>query len=386
MATTEYLKIHDSRIKADNYIFQMTIGDYYDLIKEALNNNPYQRRKVQNSTSIYALLKEDLKTGCVMPPIVIAFNGKINETEELYSQLVKEKDKLIILDGLQRSITICDLIKQTESRYPHLIEEVIKHPIRIELYTHLSKIWLLYRMLTLNTGQTRMTTRHQIEIIYSDLREAVDFDGIKFISQIEGKSPSNLGEYKFRDVIDGFTSYVQMDYLTLDRMDILEDVKDLERLAKMESERDLFADFIVSYNTFISYLNHYEDKDLIKEIESLQLTFAPFGKTIVQIFNKSQALTGFGAAIARLRDMGDINNFQNIKSLIEKIDAMTIREGILKSLIYLDKIKGKAKRIGNDQRFFFYHFFKAMFSIDNERRSLILAAEKAYNQYERDTM
>lgn len=64
--------IHDYRINADNYSLNMTISEYYELVKDCLNDNEYQRKRVRNSSSIYNLLKQDIIKGCVMPPIVLA--------------------------------------------------------------------------------------------------------------------------------------------------------------------------------------------------------------------------------------------------------------------------------------------------------------------------
>lgn len=378
-----YLKIHDNRIGSDNYIFQITIGEYFDLMKGSLFNNTYQRKRVQNSKSIYALLKSDIITGCVMPPIVLAVNSEIDESKDILSQLDKFKENIIILDGLQRSLSICDLLKEK----PEEAEKIRLHPIRVELYTNLSKIWLLYRMLTLNTGQTQMSTRHQIEIIYSDYKNNSDIEGVKLITQLEDDTPSKIGEYNFRDIIDGFTSYIQMDYLRLDRLDILDNVKDIERLSKMESDINIFKSFVTAYNSFIAQINDSVSDDSLNDgLEDLHLEKSPFGTNIIKIFNKSQALTGFGAAIAKLRQLGDVSDFKNLENKIKMIDSATIQPGVLKLLKNLDDIRMYAKKIGNDQRFYFYYFFRALFSNDNENSSLEFAAKKAYNQYEREVL
>lgn len=52
--------IHDYRINADNYSLNMTISEYYELVKDCLNDNEYQRKRVRNSSSIYNLLKQDI--------------------------------------------------------------------------------------------------------------------------------------------------------------------------------------------------------------------------------------------------------------------------------------------------------------------------------------
>ena len=167
---------------------------------------------------------------------------------ELIQSIEENKNKLIILDGLQRTYTIRDLINELTERNDPNVEDVKKHPLRIEIYVGINKLGILYRMLTLNTGQTPMSSRHQIEIIYSDYIET-GIDDVKLIKQIDDKAPDKLGEYNFRDIIDGFTSYLERDYLTIERTDILDNIKSLEKLAIENKDKDLFVQFVKSYNS-----------------------------------------------------------------------------------------------------------------------------------------
>ena len=41
--------IYDKRIKATDYMVVFTIGEYYNLVKNSLNDNEYQRKRVRNS-------------------------------------------------------------------------------------------------------------------------------------------------------------------------------------------------------------------------------------------------------------------------------------------------------------------------------------------------
>lgn len=238
------LKIHDGRINADNYLFEITIRDYYDIVKDRLLDNEYQRRRVKNSGSVYGLLKEDLLRGCVIPPVVLAYCNNLS-SDNIEEALRTAEDKLVILDGLQRSYTIKEIVNSYENGdYNNLTSNPLNNKIRVELYVGINKLGILYRMLTLNTGQTQMSTRHQIEIIYSDYKKNCNVDGVTLFSEAEDKVPSNIGEYKFRDVVDGFTSYMQKDHLPLDRMDILANVKNLRRLSEDSESGDLFYSFI----------------------------------------------------------------------------------------------------------------------------------------------
>ena len=237
-------------------MLQMTIGEYYSLVSDSLNDNEYQRKRVRNASSIYNLLKQDLKQGCIMPPIVLAYTDTIKNPQSILAELKEGKSHLKILDGLQRSYTIKEIFEEYNQNSKGIeVGSPLENPIRVEVYTGIRKLGVLYRMLTLNTGQTQMTTRHQIEIIYSDYKNNCDVEGVRLLSEVDSETPSTLGEYKFRDVVDGFTSYLQKDYLTLDRMDILDNIKNLERLSEEDMNVDLFNGFIGSYHHFVCKLN-----------------------------------------------------------------------------------------------------------------------------------
>ncbi len=379
--------IVDNRINARNFILEITLKEYFDLSKDILSNNEYQRRRVKSSSSVYSLLKEDLRKGCLMPPIVMAISEDIKkETNErnVCTIISENKSKLIILDGLQRSYTIRDLIQEVMSSDDPNKENIFSNKIRIELYVGINKLGILYRMLTLNTGQTPMSTRHQIEIIYSDYAD-ININNINLIREIDDQSPKRLGEYKFRDVIEGFTSFLQRDYLTLERTDILDNIKSLEKLASIDSSNQLFEDFISVYHKFITKLNELFPTDISYDENENEIERA-FGNNVVTIFRKSQPLTGFGAAIGKLIDINALKSFEDVSSKIDEISFSEPNDTLKDLLLKLDKIRDKAKKIGNDQRLYFFYFYKKLF--DNQSESY-LCVEKAigdaYNAYIRET-
>lgn len=108
--------IHDYRINADNYSLNMTISEYYELVKDCLNDNEYQRKRVRNSSSIYNLLKQDIIKGCVMPPIVLALCKPLSCEKDIMKAMHNARGNLKILDGLQRSYTNLDLMGIANSR------------------------------------------------------------------------------------------------------------------------------------------------------------------------------------------------------------------------------------------------------------------------------
>lgn len=359
--------IHDNRINADNYSLVMTLGEYYELVKDSLNDNEYQRKRVRNSGSFYSLLKKDLIKGCIMPPIVLALCEEISSDEDILSIIKQFKSRLKILDGLQRSYTIKEIVKDYTNS---LLNEdnPLNNPIRVEVYVGIDKLGILYRMLTLNAGQTPMTTRHQIEIIYSDYKDSCDFDGINFMTETEGDTPHFLGDYKFRDVVEGFTSFLQKDYLTLERREILENARDLERIATFAADKHLFHNFVEVYHKLVCRIHNIDSlQRSVSEIENrCSLTASPFATSYVGIFNKSQALTGFGCAMAQLLDEKQICGLIDIHSRIDQIDASTVEEGFYAIIGILDWIRQNAKKIGNDQRKYFYLMFLSLLSNNSD--------------------
>lgn len=372
--------IKDGRIGCYNYLLEMTIQEYFDISQNVLKNNEYQRRRVKSSSTIYSLLKDDLKQGCIMPPIVLALTEFKSLKEVITIDLLK--DKVIILDGLQRSYTIRDIIKEAENNGN--LEIVKNYPIRVELYAGINKFGILYRMLTYNTGQTQMSTRHQIEIIYSDYI-GEQKDGITFLKEVDNANPHQLGEYKFRDIVDGFTSYLERDYLSLERIDILNSIKSLQELTKEDSKSEIFDAFVICYHSLVTLLNEqagkWEPNKVLLEIER------PFADSVVSIFNKSQALTGFGAAIGKLVDFREYVNISAVDKQIHNAIFEDIEEGLDLLICKMEIVRNNAKKIGNDQRLFFFQFFKGLLSKDGESfMNFKKAVEYAYRQYEREAM
>lgn len=369
-------KIFDKKVNAYNQMYECSIKEYYELVKNILGNNEYQRRKVKSSSSIYSLLKEDLKQGCMIPPIVMAYVGENDSIIDLNSE--ETKKHLLILDGLQRSFAILDIVNDTQNLFDYN-ESVLDLPIRIELYTNINRMGILYRMLTLNTGQTRMSTRHQIEIIYSDYITHSPLSNIQLIKEVDNDTPKSIGQYKFRDVIEGFTSYIECDYLTLDRQDLLDQVKTLTKLRNETEGVELFTKYIDTYHKFVVKMNYF----FPNKIEDICVS--QFGSSVIEIFNKSQSLTGFGAAVGIMQEKGIINGFEIIQEYITKLYDENIKDGLETLLTNLDEIRRKAKKIGNDQRLYFHYLYRKLF--DPEKDSFLDFSKStiaAYKEYQRD--
>lgn len=365
--------ILDKRVNSKNYILELSVKEYYDLSIGIIKQNEFQRKKVRSSKSIYSLLHDDILLGCLMPSIVLAFYKPISNPSTLVESLLNNLDSLIILDGLQRTFTIHELVdeinKNDDKKSMKILEETM---LRIEVYINISRTNVLYRMLTLNTGHTQMTTRHQLEIVFADLLSNPIRD-ITIVKEIDPKIEKQIGVYAFDQVIDGFTSYLEGEYLPIDRSELLDYMKDLNKvIEKNAQDSDLFGSFIISFNNFVKRID-----DIIGDWKVEDDLSTAYGLNAYQIFAKSIVLAGYGAALYKLMQRGDINSFDDVNSIISGMDTQYVKEALIEIIKNLDYIKSKAKKIGNDHRCYFHFIFLKFFSDDGENRGKLMESVKA---------
>jgi len=377
-------KLFDERINAMNVLLQMSVKDYVSIGKSITAKNEFQRARVRRSSSVYQLLREDLKSGCLMPPIILAIKmegmpGNLNPKnikDEKILSLVKKTDNLIILDGLQRTFTLIDLEEELKKQGNDSLNQFYARPLRVEVYLGLKKIGVLYRMLTLNTGQTPMSTRHQIEILYSDYLTK-GLEGIHFFTEANRQTVQKVGDYQFKDVVEGFLSYLYRDELGITRSDLLENIQNLDNLSKENRDIDACEEYITSHHSFVQRIdklsNHWQFQD--EDCEPGKVSGVPFGKTCVDFFTKGIALSGYGAAIGKLKDKGVIKDFDDLKATIKQIrfDGAP-DEAMCTFLVNLSHIKDNAKKIGSAQRLYLTYFFRELF---NKEGDSFLVIEKA---------
>ncbi|RVT48611.1 hypothetical protein EMM73_01315 [Rheinheimera sediminis] len=375
--------LDDKKVNAKNIQFLIDIKSYVEISEQILKNNPFQRKRVKKSGSIYSLLKEDIKNGCIIPPIVLASSTKDQQHQEkldpegYLTKSLNDYENIKILDGLQRTYSIIEVYNENTEYFDQLNE---KYLIRVELYLSISDTGILYRMLTLNTGQTQMTLRHQLEILYSRYLDA-SIGEINIIKETDNDSIKTINDFNFSDLIDGYNSFLEKNELPIDRFDILQNVKTIKFMSEEQENNMEFIEFIKLYHSmtsrfqgFIANWTYPDDVD-----EQFQTTSNPFGKNLTKIFNRSQPITGFGAAISELIESESISNFNDANDIIEKL---TIEEDDLLLLNkHLDDVKDRAKKIGNGQRIFFRLFFKNLF--DKEGRSFMNIKESLDNAKKR---
>ena len=387
--------IPDHRISATNILIELQIKDYVEFAEFILRNNDYQRKKVIKS-NLQETLRTDLLKGCTIPPIVLAvkkedigekFNYLDFRDEQTIVDLVSKKD-MLILDGLQRTLVMLELHGDIKSGRVKGFDTNIfyNQTIRAELYFGLSKLGILYRMLTLNTGQTTMSTRHLMEILYLDYLDR-EFEGITLLRDVESAPPKqNTTEYKFQELLDGYYSFIENTETPLERVDILNNIQTIKSLEKTDEEKEGFKAFILTYKGVLEKLIQLSDNFMYDEEDfnssEYKLSGPPFGKDALNVFKKSQSLTGFGAALNFLKFKRD-TDFQNIIDLIPSVHLENTEGKELFKLInkHFDYIRNRSKKVGNDQRYYFKIFYQSLFDKNSESYLLFDGSiEQAYKR------
>lgn len=160
----------------------------------------------------------------------------------------------------------------------------------------------------------------------------------------------------------------------------------LENMADERVDQDLFEEFLSCYlRVFTALRSATKDQIVTKEFledAGLNPDATPFGTSVFKVFSTSQALTGFGSAIARMKDYGVISSFDDVTKDLEKIKNADDMIWFAKLLERLDKIKTSAKKIGNAQRMFFQYFFRELLNADSDSyMDLTEAVENGYKKY-----
>ncbi len=360
-------------------MIEITIGDYLEIAPAIIDENEYQRKIVIKS-KIKEILREDFLQGCSIPPIVLSIkndnllNGISYESfglgqKGIIEQAFEEKS-LIIIDGLQRTFVMISLMEELKKANKNKeLNLFFSRTIRAEVYVGIDRLGILYRMITLNTGQNTMSTRHLMEILYFDY-QAKGIGDIKFVlDKDETVVRLNTTEFVFKDTLDGFNSYLEKNENIIDRTEILDNIRTLKNLDDLNKNVDLFKLFVQLYKKLLDILidkAKWEFKDEDFKQTEFSIKSLPFGKSTIEVFKRSQSLTGFGAALSQLRTKKI--EFEEISDMIDNITTSENDfDYVMKQLIkYLDIIRDKSKKIGNDQRYFFRQIYQSLFDKNND--------------------
>ena len=296
----------DYRTNTNVMYAQVLVNEYFDLIGD--NYNKFQRKKEAHKG--YKRLKEDLKEGALIPGITLAIEPSI--AEGLVSIIEKEdrkgliakiediKDNIYILDGLQRTHKIKELLDSK-------VEFKKDQKLLLEIWVEPNISHLVYRLIVLNSGQKPMSMRHQIELLFTTMRVTLanKISGLEVIVENEESKRKNAKQFPFDRLVTAYYSFL-MKTPEVDKASIVSE-KLLEEKIMDETEAYLSE----SFNSFTSYLKKYTelDEQLFRVCNNTEL------KTFRNWFADANVINSFFAAIGRLHE----NRSERIDEAINKL-------------------------------------------------------------------
>lgn len=384
--------LFDKKVHGVNVSIDIPIGDYWAVAQHVVKENDYQRARVSSRGKPYQLLQRDLIDGCVMPPIILALKqergqavadavsrirgGVIDEpAKSAITPVIEDGFRsrdVLILDGLQRTYTLGDCIASLRED-PPMREAFENRLIRLEIYVGLNKTGILYRMLTLNTGQTPMSFRHQIEMLYRDhLDNQLLPDGIVVLREAEEKRARGAAKYKFSEVVDMYYAFSTGRAESIDRQTLVNQLGELDFLETYDGSNSDLQSLLVCYNRFVRKIEgmsgewEFELNALKADIPDANVE-RPFGKNVASILERVQPMTAFGAEVKRLLKQKQVEGFEALDNVIAGCqfgDSPTASLNML--VLMLDDIAKKATKIGPAQRDFFQYSFRALLNQESD--------------------
>ncbi|TZF87364.1 hypothetical protein [Cognatilysobacter lacus] len=380
--------LHDSKVRGINVAVDIEIGTYWDVCRDVIDENEFQRRRVSVKGKPYQLLQRDLIEGCVMPPVILALKQEASaRISNLLRQPIADGNKLaieaaiarafadrelLILDGLQRTFTIGDCITQL-SADPGALAEFRARKMRLEVYLGLNKMGILYRMLTLNTGQTPMSFRHQIEMLYGDYLDHQTLpNGITVVREVDNSRARGSRKYKFADVVDMFYAFSTGKPESMDKQTLVGKLAELDFLDEFKTGDDDLQALLVLFDAFIRRVEALSGDWVFDPIRLAtqmpdRVVERPFGRNVAAIFERVQPMSAFGAECKRLIRQGQFATIADIGAVLPQLQFSREPDSSLDTLVLLlDEIARKASKIGTAQREVFQYSFRALLNQDSD--------------------
>ena len=190
---------------------QINITEYLELVGTNFDRFDIQRKRV--SPKSYKRLKEDIIKGALLPTITLAINPKaVNKFDSFLKNRINDKgiikglkdpENLYILDGLQRTHIINDIINKEKKQL------VINQTLLLEIWFESSLPNLIYRLIILNAGQKPMSMRHQIDLLFMTIKDQLEeeISGLEIFNEKDGTVRNKPKKFAFDKLVTAYYSY-----------------------------------------------------------------------------------------------------------------------------------------------------------------------------------
>lgn len=254
-----YNKYKDSVISSVVLLGDTTYQYALDCFLPLINRFESQRRIMDEK--FYDRLCRDIKKGCMMPPITLAFVCD-DDTSILSADVDVLKDYVnknisngYILDGLQRLNTLKRA--SVDSNFP------VNHSLLLNIIVAENEDKLLYRMITLNNGQKPMSPRHQIEILTQGLFDFSNYPNLNVQTEKEKHSPSSIKDsYSLADISKAYLAFIT-ESIIIDNSKFIEEKMD-QILVRKILDTDI-SSISVEFKQILSLLNRWQTNTTLKK-------------------------------------------------------------------------------------------------------------------------
>ena len=356
----------DERIQCYSIMLSMNTKVYLSIIEKAYENNggiEGQRIPLKNRSAlrIRETMRDDIKAGTVLPPIVIGctmqsldvidsiYNeDKLNESEDIIFKILNSNE-ISIIDGMQRTTALKEISEN---------DDEFESKLRIELWVTSKANNLIYRMLVLNTGQISWTLKKQLEVVFSHIKKEIEtkIPNLELIESNDGGKSNRPQKYQVSHLVELYLNFSTRKY----------DVKLSEKVAEEFAKQDVIEK---SYNQ--KHLDYFIS--IIKYLVDLDEIISSKNGIDRRIFGDQNARTGFIVSIASYifgragrnieedrieRNYEYIN--ESLKEYIEELKTMDIEE--LNKYLDIDLLK---EILTQFQKKELPEFYKKAFDVEN---------------------
>lgn len=290
MSIKVYDVAYDNVIKSHFAIGSTSYSYAIDELFHLIDKLKIQRKLLENK--IYKRLENDLKVGCIMPPITVAFISEENlqNPHEIKNYINQNIKNAFILDGIQRLSTLNRISKEI---HQDVLDRGI---ITLNILICPSMDNLLYRMITLNNGQKPMTPKHQIEILTTNDPIFNSLE-MRLTTEREGYTKDTISR---ADIVKAYLAYIS-NSTNIDNNKIIE--SKLEELIA-ENIMTSFDDKEVDFTDIIKLISSFIDND----------------DELLKWFKVSNNLIGFCVGIRNSYNVLDGESIEGFKDNIKIFD------------------------------------------------------------------
>lgn len=204
-------KAKDLRSNTTVIYAKTSIDDYLDLVGDNFDDFEIQRKREKHQA--YKRMKEDIINGALLPTITLAIKPeyvkkivdilrKEGLTDDLNAELCKN-GQVNILDGLQRTYILKDIKKEG-------YEFKDGQTLLLEFWLEQELKHLIYRIIVLNAGQKPMSLRHQVELLFSTIKEKLESEisDLEIYVEKSGNRRNKPGKFAFVRLVSAYQCYL----------------------------------------------------------------------------------------------------------------------------------------------------------------------------------